>query len=137
MIIFRIFNGFTFMFFHIVKIQGELFNLHTGAKNQNESKNSHVENRIFQEIHILKIILFHIIHIFFTKFKFSQDSQNSNFPQIHIVFTKFTLFSQDSQNLHFYKFKFFTKFTFFTYFTFIHISNSSEFMDKKCDFAPV
>ena len=136
MIIFRIFNGFTFMYFHIVKIQGELFNLHTGAKNHNESKNSHVENRIFQEIHILKIILFHIIHIF---------SKNSNFHKIHKIqiFHKFTLFSQDShvsqdsQNLHFQPIQIFTKFTFSTYFTFIHISNSSEFMDKKCDFAPV
>ena len=73
------------MYFHIVKIQGELFNLHTGAKNHNESKNSSVENRIFQEIHILKIILFHIIHIFFTKFK-SQDSQISHFSHISHLF---------------------------------------------------
>ena len=65
MIIFRIFNGFTFMYFHIVKIQGELFNLHTGAKNHNESKNSHVENRIFQEnSHVKNHTFSHsIIHI--------------------------------------------------------------------------
>ena len=65
MIIFRIFNGFTFMYFHIVKIQGELFNLHTGAKNNNESKNSHVENRIFQEnSHVKNHTFSHNSHLF-------------------------------------------------------------------------
>ena len=109
--------------------------MHTGAKINILSKNSHIENPNFYKIHHSEISIF-------TKFTFlkSHFSQNSLFwilifHKIHIskipIFTIFTfLKSQFSQNSHLW----------ILIFHKIHIfelPKSREFLEKKWVFAPV
>ena len=109
-------------------------------------RNSHFHNHIFSRIHIFEITfcnkncIFKIA--FFTKNHISvaHFSLKSHF-QIHIfhnnlifkvIYSTKITFSKShlSQKAHFWG-QFFTKVTLFL------ILSSSEFMDKKCDFAPV
>ena len=80
-------------------------------------------NRIFSKIHISKIIFHQKIAL----------SKNHILKKSHfqiLIFHKNHILSYFAKNCIF-KISFFTKFTYF------EISNSSEFMGKKCDFAPV